>query len=79
MKSYTDILHTDLESVRSAISEKNGVRCNLAGTRCIVKWEGATPQAILDLSDVGTIKTQTEAIAYYNDPINGWAEEYEEI
>jgi len=75
MISYTDILHTDLETVRSVVLEKNNVRCNLAETRCIVKWEGDTPQAILDLSDVGTIRSHAEALAYYNDPANGWCEE----
>jgi hypothetical protein len=75
MRTYADILLTDLESVRSEIKEKSDVRKNLAETRCIITWEGNAHQCIDDLNCIH--RTHAEAQAYYNDPTNGWCLEEE--
>lgn len=77
MTKYADILLSDLESVRGAIRQQEAVKTNLAGDRCIIKWGGDAHQCIDDLNC--TCRTHAEALAYYNDPINGWCEEPEEL
>jgi len=71
--TYADILLTDLESVRDEIRQKAGVRVNLAGDRCVIKWDGDAHQCINELDCVH--RTHAEAQAYYNDPANGWCED----
>lgn len=75
--TYADILLTDLADVRSDIREQNGVRENLAGDRCVIKWDGDAHQCI-EVLDC-THRTHAEALAYYNDPVNGWCEEPDPI
>ena len=74
-RGYTDISSSELEDLRSVISEKQAVRCNLADTRCVVSWTGATPQAIIDLGC--TVRSESEAISYYTNSTNGWGNEPE--
>ena len=75
--TYADILLTDLAEVRPEVRQKNGVRENLAGTRCIIKWDGDAHSCIDDLNCIH--RTHAEALAYYGDPANGWSEELEGI
>ena len=70
MTTYTDILLADLDSVRTEVREKGEVRKNLAETRCIIKWDGDAHQCIDELNC--THRTHSEALAYYNNPANGW-------
>jgi hypothetical protein len=67
---YTDIPRDELEDFRDVIEEQDGVRCNNDMTRCIIKWQGATPQKVLDGGY--TVRNHADALAYYNDPDNGW-------
>ena len=71
--TYTDILLTDLESVRDEIRQKSEVRVNVAGDRCIIKWEGDAHQCINELDCVH--RTHEEALEYYGNPVNGWCVE----
>ena len=76
MISYTDILTTDLESVRSSILEQDSVRCNLAETRCIAKWNGSVEDMPQDLVDLGCIgRTHAEALAFYGTD-SSWVNPY---
>jgi len=67
---YADILLSQLDSIRPFIIQNDDVRCNLSGTRCIIKWDGVTPQEIIDLGC--TIRDKSQALSYYRDPLNGW-------
>tara|TARA_R110002096_G_scaffold132049_2_gene282173 strand:- start:223 stop:456 length:234 start_codon:yes stop_codon:yes gene_type:complete len=69
-RTYTDVLDADLPALRPVILEEEAVRHNIANTRCICSWRGATPQQITDLGT--TIRTHDEALAFYNNPVNGW-------
>lgn len=62
--TYSDILTPDLPEFRPYIKEKDDVRCNLAMTRCVIKWEGALP-AELD-AKTSVHRNQTEAQVFYN-------------
>jgi hypothetical protein len=70
MISYTDISDSELSNVRAYIIDKDEVRYNIAGDRCLVKFEGATPQILTDLGC--TIRNKTEALAYYNLNPSSW-------
>ena len=69
---YSDIPLTELESVRPYINEKDEVRLNLAGDRCVIKWLNGH-ECIDELECVH--RTHAEAQLFYNDPINGWCTE----
>jgi len=73
--TYTDIPVADLETYRPYIKQKGGVTYNLAGTRCIIKWEGADPVCLDEVNCV--CRTEQEAREYYRNPINGWCPEPE--
>ena len=68
--TYTDILLTDLDSVRAEILEKHGVKCNIVGDRCIIKWNG-TAHSCIDILEC-TPRTKQQAQDYYGNYLNGW-------
>ena len=73
MITYSDILLTDLDSVRDVILQKDGVKPNLDDTRCVIKWIG--DHASIDALGC-TCRTHAEALAYYGNSANGWVEPY---
>jgi len=74
LRNYSDILLTDLASVRDVIEEQEGVRTNLTETRCIVSFIGSLPQKLIDLGCV--LRSKAEAVSYYDNHTNGWVEEF---
>ena len=71
LRSYADVNSSDLLGLRQSIEERREVRCDLANTKCLISWYGATPPRILELGR--QVRTHAEALEYYNDPVNGWA------
>jgi hypothetical protein len=69
---YADIKMTDLTKVEAVIRQKNGVKCNLAADRCIIKWNGGKHKCMEDIDM--SCKTDAEALVYYSDPVNGWVD-----
>lgn len=62
----------DVPSISDLILDVN-TSTNIAGNLTKIKWNSPTPQAIADL--VYDEMTQTEAMAYYKNPVNGWVPE----
>lgn len=68
--TYADIPINKLYLVRDEIKQKGEIRVNLAGDRCIIKWEDEAHECIINIEC--THRTHAEAKAYYKDPANGW-------
>ncbi len=71
--NYTDIAITDAVSVTEISIDDSTIRKNVAEDRYMLEFEGSTPQSLIDLGC--TIRTHSEALAYYNNPDNGWYKE----
>lgn len=70
--NYADVDINDLSLMYKYIKQRDDFRMKLDGTRAIIKWSGDAPQPVIDLGY--TIRNQSEAILYYNNPTNGWTE-----
>lgn len=68
---YADIAMEDYVAVKPVVRQQNKVRCNLAGTRCIIKWNGGLHKCMEGL-DLNFPPDQSKALEYYSNPVNGW-------
>ena len=71
---FTDIPTSECDNVMPYVMTQGECRKNLAGTRCIVNYQGVMPTILVDL---GCIEyNETEAEAYYNLNPSDWYYDY---